>query len=118
MFKPLHKEHAIESVIFRLMGLGEMTEHERVLLDRGYEDCWKAVLPAVNRGQVMEISMAPRLLTDERQNRLHRPSMSNSSVRAKPLGGWRLQGQRSQSDARGTVAGKALAKRLASYSGA
>ena len=29
MFKPLHHEHAIESVIFRLNGKGGMMEHER-----------------------------------------------------------------------------------------
>lgn len=65
MFMPLHQDHAIESVIFRLTGSGEMTEHERPILNEGYEKFWKAVLPKVNQAQVMEIAMAPTLLGEE-----------------------------------------------------
>lgn len=65
MFKPLHQDHAIESVIFRLTGSGEMTEHERPILNQGYEKFWKAVLPRVNQAQVMEIAMVPTLLVEE-----------------------------------------------------
>ena len=66
MFKPLHQDHAIESVVFRLTGSGEMSEHERGSLDEGYRKYWKAVLPKVNQAQVMEIAMGPTLLADGR----------------------------------------------------
>ena len=66
MFKPLHQDHAIESVIFRLTGSGEMSEHERGSLDEGYRKYWKTVLPTVNQAQVMEIAMGPTLLVDGR----------------------------------------------------
>lgn len=65
MFVPLHQDHAIEAVNFRLTGSGEMTEHERPILNEGYERFWKAVLPKVNQAQVMEIAMAPTLLEEE-----------------------------------------------------
>ena len=64
MFKSLHQDHAIESVIFRITGSGEMAEHERSILNQGYEKFWKAVLPTVNQAQVMEIAMAPTLLVE------------------------------------------------------
>ena len=57
MFKPLHRDHAIESVILRLTGSGAMTEHERANLHAGYEKYWQAVLPKVIQGQVMEIAV-------------------------------------------------------------
>ena len=66
MFKPLHQDHAIESVILRLTGSGEMTEDERANLDKGYEKYWKAVLPTVSQAQVMEIAMGPTPLVDGR----------------------------------------------------
>ena len=66
MFKPLHQDHAIESVILRLTGSGEMTEHERSILDEGYEKYWKAVLPTVNQAPVMEIAMGPMPLVEGR----------------------------------------------------
>ncbi len=66
MFKPLHPDHAIETMILRLTGSGEMTEHERAILDGGYEKYWKAVLPTVNQTPVMEIAMGPTPLVDER----------------------------------------------------
>ena len=66
MFKPLHQDHAIESVILRLTGSGEMTEHERANLDEGYEKYWKAVLPTVNQAPVMEIAMGPTPLVEDR----------------------------------------------------
>ena len=66
MFKPLHQDHAIESVILRLTGSGEMTEHERSILDGGYEKYWKAVLPTVNQAPVMEIAMGPMPLVEGR----------------------------------------------------
>lgn len=66
MFKPLHQDHAIESVIFRLTGSGEMMEHERGSLDEGYRKYWKTVLPTMNQAQVMEIAMGPTLLVDGR----------------------------------------------------
>ena len=66
MFKPVHQDHAIESVILRLTGGGEMMEHERANLDEGYEKYWKAVLPTVSQGQVMEIAMGPTPLVDGR----------------------------------------------------
>ena len=66
MFRPLHQDHAIESVIFRLTGSGEMTELERGSLDEGYQKYWKTVLPKVNQSQVMEIAMAPTPLVDGR----------------------------------------------------
>ena len=66
MFKPLHQDHAIESVILRLTGSGEMTEHERTSLDEGYEKYWKAVLPTVSQAQVMEIALVPTPLVDGR----------------------------------------------------
>ena len=66
MFKPVHQDHAIESVILRLTGSGEMMEHERASLDGGYEKYWKPVLPTVNQAQVMEIAMGPTLLVEGR----------------------------------------------------
>ena len=66
MFKPLHPNHAIESVILRLTGSGELTEPERAILDGGYEKYWKAVLPSVNQAQVMEIAMGPVPLVEDR----------------------------------------------------
>ena len=66
MFEPLHRDHSIETVILRLTGSGEMMEHERERLDEGYKKYWKAVLPAANQGQVMEIAMGPTPLVDER----------------------------------------------------
>lgn len=66
MFRPLHQDHAIESVIFRLTGSGEMTEHERGNLDEGYQKYWKPVLPKANQAQVMEIAMGPTPLVDGR----------------------------------------------------
>ncbi len=59
MFAPLHRDHAIETVILRLTGSGEMAEHERPNLDRGYEKYWKVVLPMVKQAQMMEIAMGP-----------------------------------------------------------
>ena len=59
MFKPLHPDYAIESVILRLTGNGELTEHERAILDGGYEKYRKAVLPTVNQAQMTEIAMGP-----------------------------------------------------------
>ena len=35
MFEPLHHDHAIESVIFRLNGKGGITEQERLNLEKG-----------------------------------------------------------------------------------
>ncbi len=64
MFKPLHPDHTIESVILRLTGSGEMMEHERADLDKGYAKYWKAVLPAVNQMPVMEIAMGPTPLAE------------------------------------------------------
>ena len=66
MFKPLHQDHAIESVILRLTGSGEMAEHERERLNEGYEKYWKAVLPNVQQAQIMEIAMGPTPLVDGR----------------------------------------------------
>lgn len=66
MFRPLHQDHAIESVNFRLTGSGEMGEHERTVLDGGHEKYWKPVLPSVNRAQVLEIAMGPTPLVDGR----------------------------------------------------
>ena len=66
MFKPLHRDHAIESVILRLTGSGEMAEHERERLNEGYERHWKAVLPNVQQAQIMEIAMGPTPLVDGR----------------------------------------------------
>ena len=66
MFKPLHQDHAIESVILRLTGSGEMTEQERPRLEEGYEKYWKAVLPNEQRAQIMEIAMGPTPLVDGR----------------------------------------------------
>ena len=66
MFEPLHRDHAIESVILQLTGSGEMMEHERANLDEGYEKYWKATLPAVSRTQVVEIAMGPTPLVDGR----------------------------------------------------
>ena len=66
MFKPLHPDHAIESVILRLTGSGQLTEPERAILDGGYEKYWKAVLPSVNQAQVMEIAMGPTPLVEGR----------------------------------------------------
>lgn len=43
-----------------------MTEHERAKLDEGYENYWKAVLPTVRRGHVMEIAVRPTPLVDDR----------------------------------------------------
>ena len=59
MFAPLHRDHAIETVILRLTGSGEMAEHERPNLDRGYEKYWKVVLPMVKQARMMEIAMGP-----------------------------------------------------------
>ena len=66
MFKPLHPDHAIESVILRLTGSGELTEPERAILDGGYEKYWKPVLPSVNQAPVMEIAMGPTPLVEDR----------------------------------------------------
>ena len=66
MFKPLHQDHAIESVILRLTGSGELTEPERAILDGGYEKYWKAALPSVNQAPVMEIAMGPTPLVEGR----------------------------------------------------
>lgn len=66
MFQPLHRDHAIETVILRLTGSGQMTEHERASLDAGYEKYWKAVLPTVRQGHVMEIAVGPTPLVDDR----------------------------------------------------
>ena len=66
MFQPLHEDHSVESVIFRLTGSGEMTEHERGHLDAGYQKYWKTVLPRVTQAQVMEIAMGPTPLVDGR----------------------------------------------------
>lgn len=66
MFKPLHRDHAIETVVLRLTGSGEMTEHERATLDDGYEKYWKPVLPTVSQGHVMEIVVGPTPLVDGR----------------------------------------------------
>ena len=66
MFKPLHQDHAIESVILRLTGSGELTESEREILNEGYEKYWKAVLPTVNQAPVMEIAMGPMPLVEDR----------------------------------------------------
>ena len=66
MFKPLHQDHAIESVILRLTGNGKMMEHERANLDEGYGKYWKAVLPTVSQAQVMEIAMGPTPLVEDR----------------------------------------------------
>ena len=66
MFKPLHQDHAVESVIFRLTGSGEMTENERGSLDEGYQKYWRTVLPKVNQAQVMEIAMGPTPLVEGR----------------------------------------------------
>lgn len=66
MFKPLHRDHAIEAVTLRLTGSGEMTEHERARLDKGYEKHWKAALPTVRRGHVTEIAVGPTRLVDDR----------------------------------------------------
>ena len=65
MFKPLHQNHAIETVIFRLTGSGEMAEHERANLDEGYNKYWKAVLPTTSQAQVIKIVMGPAPLEDE-----------------------------------------------------
>lgn len=70
MFKPLHQDHAIESVTFRLTGSGEMAEHERTILDGGHEKYWKPVLPSVNQAQVLEIALGPTPLVDGRPKRL------------------------------------------------
>ena len=59
MFVPLHRDHAIETVILRLTGSGEMAEHERPNLDGGYEKYWKVILPVVKQAQMMEIAMGP-----------------------------------------------------------
>ena len=64
MFKPLHQDNAIESVMLRLTGSGEMAEHERASLNEGYEKHWKAALPTVSQAQVMEIAMGPAPLVD------------------------------------------------------
>lgn len=66
MFKPLHHDHAIESVIFRLTGKGEMMEHERINLQKGYQKYWQAVLPKEIKGHLMEISLGPAPLVDDR----------------------------------------------------
>ena len=66
MFKPLHQDHAIESVILRLTGSGEMAEHERERLNEGYEKYWKVALPTVQQAQIMEIAMGPTPLVDGR----------------------------------------------------
>ena len=66
MFKPLHQDHAIESVILRLTGSGEMVEHERERLNDGYEKYWKAALPTVKQTQIMEIAVGPTPLVDGR----------------------------------------------------
>ena len=59
MFKPLHTDHAVESVLLRLTGSGELTEHKRAMLDGGYEKYWKAVLPMVDQAQMMETVRRP-----------------------------------------------------------
>lgn len=46
-FKPLYRYHAIESVILRLTGSGEMAEHERANPHAGYGTYWQAVSPKV-----------------------------------------------------------------------
>ena len=66
MFEPLHRDHAIETVILQLTGSGEMMEHERANLDEGYEKYWKATLPAVSRTPLVEIAMGPTPLVDGR----------------------------------------------------
>ena len=66
MFEPLHRDHSIETVILRLTGSGEMTEHERASLDEGYERYWKAVLPMVSQAQAIETAMGPTPLVDGR----------------------------------------------------
>ena len=81
MFKPLHQDHAIESVIFRLTGSGEMTEHERGSLDEGYQKHWKTVLPKVNQSQLMEIAMGPTPLVDDMYEVLQRGGASCRTAR-------------------------------------
>ena len=70
MFKPLHPDHAIESVILRLTGSGQMAEQERAILDGGHKKYWKAALPSVNRTQVMEVALGPTPAVDARQKPL------------------------------------------------
>lgn len=64
MFRPLHQDHAIETVILRLTGSGEMAEHERTTLDEGYQKYWKAVLPTMTQAQVIKIVMGPTPIED------------------------------------------------------
>ena len=64
MFKPLHHDHAIESVIFRLSGKGGMMEHERLILEQAYETHWKSALPRASQGHVMEVAMGPTPLVE------------------------------------------------------
>lgn len=64
MFKPLHHDHSIESVIFRLHGKGGMMEHERLNLQNGYEAYWKSVLPRSSQAHVMEFAIGPTPLVD------------------------------------------------------
>ena len=70
MFKPLHHNHAIESVIFRLTGKGEMMENERTNLQNGYEKYWKAILPKEIQAHLMGISLGPTPLVGDTPNPL------------------------------------------------
>ena len=116
MFVPLHQDHAIEAVNFRLTGSGEMTEHERPILNEGYERFWKAVLPKVNQAQVMEIAMAPTLLEEEAPKPLAPTQYVEFMRTGKAAWCWRSRGRQSRLDAHSTEAGVARVTRPTSCS--
>lgn len=87
MFQPLHQDHAIETVILRLTGSGEMTEHERQSLDAGYEKYWKAVLPKVILGQVMKFAVGLTPIAEERPKPL-RPTQYVEFMRTGQAAWW------------------------------
>ena len=57
MFKPLHGNHSIQSVLIRATGGGPMMESDRPNLQRGYVNRWKAVLPAKQESQQIQITL-------------------------------------------------------------
>ena len=56
MFKPLHQDHAIHSVTFRLTGDGAIGQHEQATLDDGYQKYLKAALPSERSAQQMVVA--------------------------------------------------------------
>ena len=70
MFKPLHRDHAIEKMTLRLTGSGEMAEQERPKLNEGYEKYWQKVLPSESQAQVVEVAMGPAPTVDDKPKAL------------------------------------------------